>query len=101
MDKPEIADTLHLQTATIAWAELQRFFAAGKVISVAASLDLVAVATAMVADDKARFEQWRDQQLIYPLTDGQARFYTAAQATLWAVVVSPWVLVQEPATEKQ
>jgi hypothetical protein len=53
------------ETAQIPWLELQRFFAAGKVIWIATELDLVDVA--WVGDDEL----------------------------LWSVVVKPWVLVQE------
>jgi len=36
----------------------------------------------------------RDLQL-GPVTDSQARAWIDSDATLWAVVVKPWVLVQE------
>ena len=87
---------LHQQTATIAWHELQRLFAAGKVVHVDGSLDLVAVAAALQADDKALFQQWLKTGKVAAVSDEQALFWHSAGASVWAVVVSPWVLVQEP-----
>ncbi|WP_053979580.1 DUF2288 domain-containing protein [Marinagarivorans algicola] len=89
------------QTAKISWAELQRYFAAGKVIYVEASLDLIDVGVALIQDDKAAFNTWTNNQLIYPVNDEQAQVWSANAATLWASVVSPWVLVQPLKTQEQ
>ena len=97
----DIIETLHGQTARIAWADLQRLFAAGKVVSVDASLNLVEVGAAMQADDKTSFQRWTAEKLVAPVTDEQAQFWFAAESSVWAVVVSPWVLVQEPSTRSQ
>lgn len=100
-DGKSVGDTFHEQTATIAWLELQRFFAAGKVINVDSSLNLIAVASALHRDDKPQFERWMTENLVAPVTDDQARFWVSAESSVWAVVVSPWVLVQEPKVVKQ
>ena len=42
---------VNLETSQIAWKELQRFFAAGLAISVAAELDLVEVAFQFSVDN--------------------------------------------------
>jgi len=39
-----LKDRLNLETARITWPELERYFASGKVIHVAATLDLIEVA---------------------------------------------------------
>lgn len=85
---------LTLETASIPWRELQRFFAAGKAVSVAPELDLIAVATALADDDRSSFEPWAQQKLVMPVTDDQAGDWFETDATVWAVVVAPWVLVQ-------
>ena len=86
---------LNLETARIPWRELQRFFAAGKVLRVAAGLDLVEVACALEQDDVARVEDWTRAAALRPVSDAEARQWIASDALLWAVVVKPWVLVQE------
>lgn len=85
---------LTLETASIPWRELQRFFAAGKAVAVDPGLDLIAVAAALANDDRNTFEQWMEQQQVAPVTDEQAGGWFDANATVWAVVVAPWVLVQ-------
>ena len=99
---PEVAlsidEKLRLETATIAWSDLQRFFAAGKVIVVAAGTSLVEVAAQLHNDNKHTFQQWIDKNTVAAVSDEQAKHWFETDATLWAVVVSPWVLVQEPAS---
>lgn len=87
---------INSETARIGWSELQRFFAAGKVMRVDSELDLVDVAYALEQDDIEQVKKWTDSMQIGPVADAQAREWIEADATLWAVVVKPWVLVQEP-----
>lgn len=84
------------ETAKIPWLELQRFFAAGKVINVTAGLDLVDVAYALEQDDLEQIKKWTDAMQLGPVSDQQARNWFDSKASLWSVVVKPWVLVQEP-----
>ena len=83
------------ETAMIAWSELQRFFAAGKAIYVAPGLDLVEVALQVANDNAATIRQWMESGKLAPVSDDQARCWIESDATVWAVVVKPWVLVQE------
>ena len=94
MDNSQAQQELLAQTAKINWSELERFFAAGKLIYVAEQLDLISVGCALINDDKAQFELWTTEQLVHPVTDQQAQTWAADNPTLWACVVSPWVLVQ-------
>lgn len=82
------------ETARIQWSELQKFYAAGSVLQVAATLDLVDVAYAIAVDDKARVADWLAQQQLALVQDQQAQHWFNTDAELWAVVISPWVLVQ-------
>lgn len=82
------------ETAKIPWLELQRFFAAGSVIGVAPELDLVDVACAMAADNKAVVAPWVEAGLVGAVSDTQALEWLDSDALVWAVVLSPWVLVQ-------
>ena len=87
---------INSETARIPWRELQRFFAAGKVMWVAPELDLVDVAYALEQDAIEQVEQWTGNELLKPVADEQARDWIESDASLWAVVVKPWVLVQTP-----
>ena len=82
------------ETARIPWLELQRFFAAGKVMLVAAELDLVDVAHALQLDDVEQVKSWSENLQLSPVSDAQAKQWIADDASLWAVVIKPWVLVQ-------
>jgi hypothetical protein len=82
------------ETAKIPWLELQRFFAAGKVMLVAAELDLVDVAYAFQLDDIEQVKTWTESLRVSPVNDDQAKHWVASDALLWAIVVKPWVLVQ-------
>ncbi len=82
------------ETAKVPWQELQRFFAAGKVMLIAPGLDLVDVAYALQEDDVDQVKAWTESQQVIPVPDDQAKEWITSDALLWAVVVKPWVLVQ-------
>lgn len=86
---------INLETAKIAWAELQRFFAAGKVFLVSKDLDLTEVAMDMSEDDVEKIAQLIEQSRISNVSDGKARELLESEAVVWSVVVMPYVLVQE------
>ncbi|MCQ4347740.1 DUF2288 domain-containing protein [Pseudomonas stutzeri] len=83
------------ETATLSWQELQPFFARGAVLKVAGSLDLVAVAEALATDDKDKVAPWLTSGELGRLEVAHAEDYQVRDPRLWAVVVAPWVLVQE------
>lgn len=82
------------ETAKIPWQELQRFFAAGKVMLVAPGLDLVDVAHALQEDDVDQVKIWTEALQVMPVSDDQAKDWITSDELLWAVVVKPWILVQ-------
>ncbi|MDH5611222.1 MAG: DUF2288 domain-containing protein [Gammaproteobacteria bacterium] len=82
------------ETSKIAWHELQYFFASGMAVYVSAELDLIEVATCFINDNKAMVEKWMQEQLLMLVPDQQAKEWYNNDATVWAVVVKPWVLVQ-------
>lgn len=93
--EPGLQQRLHQQTAQIAWRELQRFFAQGKVLQVDPGLDLVRVAIAIAKDDTATLKPLLAQQKVAAPDDDQARHWYKSDSVLWSVVVAPYVLVQE------
>lgn len=85
---------VNLETSRIPWKELLRFFAGGTVIAVSSELDLVEVAVQVTQDNKAQVEQWLAAGKVARVSDELAKEWLDADATLWAVVVKPWILVQ-------
>jgi hypothetical protein len=98
MSSPELQDVtrakVNLETARIAWRELQRFFASGAAIYVNPEVDLVEAAFQISEDNKEQVLAWMQARLLAPVTDAQALAWHEADADMWAVVVSPYVLVQ-------
>ena len=85
---------INLETSKIAWKELQRFFAGGKALLVSADLDLVEVAFQMSEDNVEQIRQWAATGKLAHVPEESAREWAETDALVWAVVVSPWVLVQ-------
>ncbi|MBI3286137.1 MAG: DUF2288 domain-containing protein [Burkholderiales bacterium] len=95
MSADEILRTkLNQETARYPWKELLRHFAAGNVIAVAAQLDLLEVALCMANDDAAQIGAWLAAGQIAKVSDAQAQSWLEQDASLWSVVVKPWVIVQ-------
>ena len=46
-------------------------------------------------DNKAQVERWLLDGKVGKVSDKQAATWVETQAEMWAVVVSPWVLIQE------
>lgn len=85
---------INLETSKIAWKELQRFFASGAAISVSSDLDLVEVAFQISEDNAAQVAQWMLAGQVVRVSDALAQTWFDTDAEVWAVVVSPYVLVQ-------
>lgn len=103
IDEPDLLSTsyeeltahFNAQTAKLAWPELVRHFARGVVIKVSPGMDLVAVAVAMAQDRTEEIEAWTRASQIQRASDDDAREWHEQESAFWAVVVAPWVLVQE------
>ncbi|MBU3057010.1 DUF2288 domain-containing protein [Pseudomonas indica] len=97
----EHASTLYAkllgETAPITWQELQPFFARGALLWVEGHLDLVEVALAVAEDDQAKVAGWLGAGQLAKVEETRAQDLLARDPSLWAVVVAPWVLVQERA----
>jgi hypothetical protein len=88
-------EKVNLETSKIAWKELQRFFASGSAVFVASSLELVDVAYQFSIDNKNRVAQWLQNNQVALVSDQQAINWLESDTEVWAVVVKPWILVQE------
>ena len=78
--------SVNLETAQIAWKELQLYFASGATMRVADELNLVEVAFQMSEDNKAQVAQWVQAGQIANVTDEQALAWYEADALVWPVV---------------
>ncbi|MCY0388753.1 DUF2288 family protein [Robbsia sp. Bb-Pol-6] len=100
MEPTELYLKLLTETARVRWSELTALFARGALIRIAGDLDLVSVAEAIATDESAQVAAWAAAGLLEKMPADLASGYEARDAELWAVVVSPWVVVQErPGTE--
>lgn len=90
----ELHDKINRETGRIKWSELARHFASGSVIYVSEELDLIDVALRVAHDDKDSIGKWMAAGTVAKVSDVQAASWLASDATLWASVVSPFVLVQ-------
>ena len=87
------------ETSTIEWNALQPFFAKGDLLWVEQGLDLIEAAQAVTQDDAEKVSAWMASGLLGRMTGEQALDVLERDPQLWAVVVSPWVMVQERAQE--
>lgn len=94
-DRAQLRAKINLETSRMPWKELLRFFAAGSVIAVADAADLVEVAACVADDDKEAVAKWMAEGVVAKVSDAQAEEWLKADTALWAVVVKPWILVQE------
>ena len=87
------------ETASITWKELQPFFAKGALLWVEPEQDLIAVAVAFAQNDKAAVAGWLDREDVAKVAESRALDLFTRDPALWAVVVAPWVLIQERALQ--
>ena len=101
-DPQKLSDThlkLAQETARIRWTELRTYYARGQVVAVAPELDLVEVGVQLAQDNKTQFQNWLREKQVFGIHEDQARLWFDQDTELWALVVAPWVLVQEPKVE--
>ena len=98
--RDEIKARLNLETSRIAWRELQTYYARGHVVRVSTDLDLLDVAAELTADNKACFQEWMSLGQVGDVSPDLARTWYDREAELWAVVVAPWVLIQDRDDQK-
>ena len=95
-DKHHLLTRLNHETAKIGWHELQTHYAAGNLLCVAADGDLIKVAVALTEDNSQQIKQWLEDHRVSTVTDQQALAWHESNSILWALVIPPFVLVQEP-----
>lgn len=88
-------DLLNAQTGKISWPELARYFARGMVVCLRHGEDLVLVAEMLISDDAEKVNKLYEDGLLHRALDEDAIRWQEENTEFWAVVVAPWVLVQE------
>jgi len=91
----ELTARLNQETAKLSWTELERHFARGSVIKVEQGEDLILTAALFANDDAKAIEDKISQGLVANATMDDAKTWNERQSEFWAVVVAPFVLVQE------
>lgn len=86
------------ETARISWQELEPFFARGVLLLADADADLPAIAEGLAEDQREQVAAWLESGQLCKVEIEQAADFVARDPELWAVVVSPWVLIQERAS---
>lgn len=94
-DPAVVRQKLNHDTAKIKWGALHEHQQQECVIAVSTDLDLIDVACEFTFDNHAQVKAWLEQAKITKVSDEQAQQWNIEERELWAVVVAPWVLVQE------
>jgi hypothetical protein len=92
---PSVTDLLNAQTGKLGWPELARHFARGALVWVHPDEDLVEIAAGLVGDAAGKVAQLAAEGRLKRADDEDAIRWQAEGPVFWAVVVAPWVLVQE------
>lgn len=79
----------------IAWKDLAHFFAQGSAVAIHTELDLAEVALQFTHNNTAAVSTWMREGKVAKVSDEQARAWFDADQAVRAIVISPWVLVQE------
>jgi len=91
----ELRAHLHGETSKLPWTELETHFARGVLFKVAKGTDILDVAIVMSRDDKDTLKEWLDNKTIIGVEIEDAKKWHETSASLWSVVVAPFILVQE------
>ncbi|MFP5418877.1 MAG: DUF2288 domain-containing protein [Gammaproteobacteria bacterium] len=92
---------LNLETAQLAWPDLERHFARGDVVKVALGTDLIDAALHLAENKTDVVQAWLADGRMARAEMGDAEDWHARQPMFWVVVVAPWVLVQETAGQRE
>jgi hypothetical protein len=93
-DNQELIARLNGETAKINWHELQKHYALGNVLAVSEGGDLIQVAIALHKDNSTQIQQWLNEKVVLEVSDQQALTWYESNATVWALVIPPFILVQ-------
>lgn len=87
---------INSETATIPFADLMIWYAKGLLIWVDPAEDLVKVVAAMANNDVSEVQKLIEAGKISKLMDDVAKRWHEDKMEVWATVVKPYIVVQEP-----
>ncbi len=88
---------LNQDTARIRWSSLNQYDHQDAIVQVNAQLDLIEVASKFASDNAPQVQAWMEKSLVARVSEETAQLWQTQDPELWAVVVSPWILVQNKA----
>jgi|TARA_B110000483_G_scaffold237598_1_gene312629 hypothetical protein len=88
---------LNQDTARIRWSSLNQYDYQDAIIQVDAQLDLIEVASEFASDNVTQVQAWMEKSLVAKISEEKVQLWLTQDPELWAVVVSPWILVQNKA----
>ena len=91
----ELRTHLHGETSKLPWVDLEKHFARGVVFKVEKGTDILDVAIIMSRDDKDSLEQLINDKKVQGAEIEDAKKWHETEASLWTIVIAPFVLVQE------
>lgn len=97
-DPESLRQKLNQDTARIRWSSLNQYDQIDAIIQVDAKLDLIEVACEFASDNSIQVKGWLEQSLVTKVSEETAKLWQTQDPELWAVVVSPWILVQDKAS---
>jgi hypothetical protein len=95
LNDDELLQKLNGETAKLSWKELEPHFARGVVVRIDPKLDLLQIALSFSRDDRSRVEMLMSSGSVALVSDDDAIGWTQAQPEFWAIVVAPWILIQQ------
>ena len=95
MTENAVAAKLRQEILATPWCNLQREFAAGRLVAVDPRLDLVEVGSRMAMDDKPTFDGWLKAGLVFKPEAELAGNWQSKSSQFAMLIVSPFVLIQE------
>lgn len=91
----ELRAHLHGETSKLPWVDLEKHFARGVVFKIEKGTDILDVAIIMSRDDKDSLEQLINDKKVQGAEIEDAKKWHETEASLWTIVIAPFVLVQE------
>lgn len=88
---------LNQDTARILWSSLSQYDQIDAIVLVDPKLDLIEVACEFASDNSSQVKVWLEGSLVAKVSQEKAELWKLQDPELWAVVVSPWILVQDKA----
>jgi hypothetical protein len=98
LTEPEsIKQKLNQDTARILWSSLNQYDQIDSIVLVDPTLDLIEVACEFANDNSSQVKAWLEKSLVTKVSQEKAKLWETQDPELWALVVSPWILVQDKA----